>query len=249
MNPCVLITIYDHPDTIYDVVSGLAPMRLPCLIVDDGSAEPTRKALRQVCEAFPFVEVHTRARNGGRGAALKTGYRWAHDRGFTHALQLDADGQHDPSEAPRLLQASRAHPTALVLGDPIFDESAPRSRLYGRLVSRFWVWVDTWSFDVHDPLCGMRCVPLRETVRILDRAACGDFMDFDPELTVRLSWADVPIVNVPTHVRYFEEGVSHFRMVRDNVRLSLRYTRLFLGMLLRIPRLVRRRLQGRSLAP
>ena len=249
MNPCLLITIYDHPDTIYGVVAGLAPMGLPCLIVDDGSGEPTRKALHEVCEAFAFVAVRTHPRNGGRGAALKTGYRWAHSLGYSHALQLDADGQHDPAEAPSLLRASRENPRALVLGDPIFDDTAPRGRLYGRLVSRFWVWVDTWSFDVHDPLCGIRCVPLAETVKLLDRERCGDFMDFDPELTVRLCWAGVPIVNVPTHVRYFDEGVSHFRMVRDNVRLSLRYTRLFFGMLLRIPQLARLRLRARSVGP
>jgi len=246
---CSLITIYDHPDRIRDVVAGLFPLGLPCLIVDDGSAEPTRKALEQVKEAFPHVEVLVRARNGGRGAALKTGYRWAHAQGFTHALQLDADGQHDPAEAPALLEASRRDPDALVLGDPVFDDSAPRSRLYGRWISRFWVWIDTWSFDVHDPLCGMRCVPLAPTIEMLDRVRCGDRMDFDPELTVRLMWLGVPVVNVPVHVRYFEDGISHFHLVRDNVRLSLRYARLFFEMLARAPRRLVRAVRIRRAAP
>jgi glycosyltransferase involved in cell wall biosynthesis len=249
MNACSLITIYDHPDTIMDVVAGLAPLELACLIVDDGSAEPTRKALEQVAAKFPHVEILTHEQNGGRGAALKTGYRWAHSLGYSHALQLDADGQHDASEAPALLEASRRNEQALVLGDPIFDDSAPRSRLYGRWISRFWVWVDTWSLDIHDPLCGMRCVPLEPTVALLERERCGDFMDFDPELTVRLMWADVPVVNVPTHVRYFDDGISHFRLVRDNARLTLRYTRLFFGMLLRSPRLLMRALAGRHSGP
>jgi glycosyltransferase involved in cell wall biosynthesis len=241
-----LITIYDHPDTIQDVVAGLEPLGLPCLIVDDGSAEPTRKALREVQAAFPSVHLQTHVQNGGRGAALKTGYRWAHSLGYSHALQLDADGQHDPTSAPAFLQAARENPSALVLGDPIFDDSAPKSRLYGRWISRFWVWVDTWSLDVHDPLCGMRCIPLAPTVALLDRERCGNFMDFDPELTVRLMWAEVPIVNIPTHVRYFEEGISHFHLFRDNVRLSLRYARLFFEMLARSPQLLRRVLRGSS---
>jgi glycosyltransferase involved in cell wall biosynthesis len=248
LEACSLITIYDHPDTIRNVVAGLVPLGLPCLIVDDGSGPPTRRALEEVQAEFPHVRVNVRARNGGRGAALKTGYRWAHAEGFTHALQLDADGQHDPGEAGSLLEASRRHPDALVLGDPIFDDSAPRSRLYGRLISRFWVWVDTWSFDVHDPLCGMRCVPLADTVALLDRVRCGDYMDFDPELTVRLMWRGVPVVNVPIHVRYFEDGISHFHLFRDNVRLSLRYTRLSLGMLARAPRLLVKALRGRPAA-
>jgi glycosyltransferase involved in cell wall biosynthesis len=245
VNPCLLITIYDHPDTIYDVVAELEPLALPCIIVDDGSAEPTVRALARVTEAFDFVEVVTHEKNGGRGAALKTGYRHAFARGYSHALQLDADGQHDSADAPAFLGASRDAPDALVLGDPVFDESAPRSRLYGRRISRFWVWVDTWSLEIHDPLCGMRCIPLDATVRMLDESACGNFMDFDPELTVRLAWAGVPIVNVPTRVRYFEEGVSHFHLVRDNVRLSARYALLFLEMLTRAPRLLRRSLRAR----
>ncbi len=249
MNPCTLITIYDHPDTIRNVVKGLEPLGLPCLIVDDGSAAPTARALERVRAEFPFVQVHTRERNGGRGAALKTGYRWAHSLGYTHALQLDADDQHDPSSGPAFLDCSRRHPEALVLGDPVFDASAPRGRLYGRQISRFWVWIDSWSFAVNDPLCGMRCVPLEATVALLDRERLGDFMDFDPELTIRLQWAGVPIQNVPTSVRYFEDGISHFRMVRDNLRLSACYARLFFGMLARSPslalaRMRRRRSQG-----
>jgi glycosyltransferase involved in cell wall biosynthesis len=241
-----LITIYDHPDKILDVVKGLTPLELPCLIVDDGSGPSTKKALEEVKAAFPSVQIRTRAQNGGRGAALKTGYRWAHSLGYTHALQLDADDQHDAASAPAFLEASRENPQALVLGEPIFDESAPRSRLYGRLISRFWVWVETWSFDIRDPLCGMRCIPLEATVSLLDREKCGDFMDFDPELTVRLKWAGLAIVNVPTRVRYFDEGISHFHPLRDNVRLSLRFARLFFEMLWRSPELLRRALRVRS---
>jgi glycosyltransferase involved in cell wall biosynthesis len=242
LNPCLLITIYDHPDTIYGVVSALASLGLPCFIVDDGSGEPTRRALDRVRAAFDFVEVVTRERNGGRGAALKTGYRHVRALGYSHALQLDADDQHDPRAAPAFLEASRLHPDALVLGDPIFDETAPRSRLYGRRISRFWVWVDTWSFAIHDPLCGMRCMPLDATLRILDETECGNFMDFDPEITVRLVWAGVPVVNVPTRVRYFADGVSHFHAVRDNLRLSARHARLFFEMFAHAPALLRRTL-------
>ena len=246
MKPCTLIPIYDHPDTIHTVVAGLAPLELPCLIVDDGSGEPTREALAKVTADFPFARVERRAANGGRGAALKTGYRWALREGFTHALQLDADDQHDPGAAPNFFEAARRNPGALVLGEPRFDETAPKSRLYGRRLSQFWVWVDSMSLAVHDPLCGMRCIPLAPTVALLDRVSLGDHMEFDPELCIRLQWDGVPVENVPTEVRYHAEGVSHFQMVDDNLRLSGTYGKLFLGMLLRSPALALRKLVPRT---
>ena len=91
MNPCLLIPIYDHPRTIRGVVESLAPHGLPCLVVDDGSHAETRGVLERIESELARVSVHRRERNGGRGAALKTGYRLAAERGFSHAIQLDAE--------------------------------------------------------------------------------------------------------------------------------------------------------------
>jgi hypothetical protein len=172
--------------------------------------------------------------NRGRGAALRHGYRTAHRRGFSHVVQLDADGQHDPAEVGTLLDAAERAPEALVLGDPRFDETAPRSRLYGRRLSQMIVWAYTGSLAVHDPLCGFRCFPLPPTVALLDRHRFGDRMDFDPEIVVRLAWTGLPIVNVAVRVRYFPQGRSHFRLVRDNVLIAATYGRLLLALLGRI---------------
>jgi glycosyltransferase involved in cell wall biosynthesis len=180
--------------------------------------------------------VHRRARNGGRGAALKTGYRRAHQRGFSHVVQLDADGQHDASDLPRFLAAMEREPEALVLGAPVFDETAPRSRLWGRQLSRAMVWLATLSFDVGDPLCGFRGIPLAPTLALLEGVATGDHMDFDPQLVILLHWAGVPVRNVPTRVVYRRDGLSHFDGVRDNARLSALYARSLAGMLARLPR-------------
>jgi predicted LPLAT superfamily acyltransferase len=243
MKPCLLIPIYDHPATIAAVVEALAPLDLPCLIVDDGSGEETRRVLDRLAPRFEWVRVERHERNAGRGAALQTGYRSAARLGYSHAVQLDADGQHDAADVPAMLDAARRHPDALVLGEPIFDESAPLARRFGRSISRFWVWLETCSLAIRDPLCGFRCMPLLPTVRILDDVRCGTHMDFDLEIVVRLAWAGSPVVGVPTRVRYFADGVSHFDMFRDNVRLTWLHTRLFLGMLLRLPRLLAPRLR------
>jgi glycosyltransferase involved in cell wall biosynthesis len=239
--PCLLIPVYDHGREVRRVVESLAAWRLPCLLVDDGSASPTRFALEALEKEHAWVEVHRRERNGGRGAALKTGYRLAAARGFSHAIQLDADGQHDASDVPRFLEEIARDPGALVLGVPVFDDSVPRSRLYGRQLSRAMVWLATLSFDVVDPLCGFRAIPLAPTLALLDAVASGDHMEFDPELVMRLHAAGVPVRSVPTRVVYDPEGLSHFDMLRDNARLSRVYLLALLRMLGRLPRRRRRR--------
>jgi glycosyltransferase involved in cell wall biosynthesis len=226
LRPCLAIPIYDHGDTIAGVVESLAPLELPCIVVDDGSGEATRRELDGLARRLPWLEVRRHERNLGRGAALRTAYRAAASRGMTHVVQLDADGQHDAADVPRFLEAARARPEALVLGEPVFDGSVPWHRLHGRKLSQLIVWLETLSRAVHDPLCGFRCIPLAPTLPLLDGARTGDRMDFDPELVVRLVRAGVPVRNVPTAVRYPERGISHFRMVEDNLRIAWAYLRL-----------------------
>jgi hypothetical protein len=134
-----------------------------------------------------------------------------------------------------------------VLGAPIFDASAPRSRLVGRRVSRFWVHVETLSLAIHDPLCGFRCLPLAPTVDLLSRVTLGDRMEFDPEIAVRLVWDGLPVANIPTRVTYFPGGLSHFDPLGDNFRISWAHTRLVVGMLRR--RLPLARARRRPSAP
>ncbi len=237
MNPCLLIPNYDHGSTIEAVLESIAFTGLPCLIVNDGSHAETRAELERVEAAYDWVQVIHRRENGGRGAALRTGYRTAHERGYSHALQLDADGQHEAKDIPRLLEAAQKFPEALVLGRPVFDDSAPRLRLYGRMLSQFWVWVETLSFAIEDPLCGFRCFPLDATIRLIEETPMGDRMDFDPEIAVRLYWQGLEIVNVPTDVRYHEGGISHFAAGYDTWLIAKVHVRLVGGMLLRIPKL------------
>lgn len=229
MNPSLAIPIYDHGGTIAGVVESLVKYDLPLLIVDDGSGEATRQQLDHLEERHPWVEVVHHARNRGRGAALRTAYESAAARGRTHVIQLDADGQHDSADVPRFLEAAKAQPGALILGAPIFDDSVPWHRLRGRALSQAIVWLETLSKSVRDPLCGFRCIPLAPTLAVLERAHTGDRMDFDPELIIRLVRAGVPVVNIPTKVQYPVSGISHFRMVEDNLRIAWAYVRLAFG--------------------
>lgn len=242
MNPCLLIPIYDHKEEIRGVLDALAGYGLHCFVIDDGSDSETCCVLDAAEEEHAWVEVFHRDRNGGRGAALATGYRLALERGFSHTIQLDADGQHDAADVPRFIDMIRKNPDALVLGTPVFDDTVPKGRLYGRQLSRAMVWAATLSFDVSDPLCGFRGVPLAATVKLLNEARLGDRMEFDPNLVIRLHWAGVPIRNLSTRVVYNPGGLSHFDMIGDNVRMSGVYTAALFGMLMRSPRWILQRI-------
>ncbi len=246
MKPCLLIPIYDHKDQIRAVLDSLARFGLDCIVIDDGSGIETRMVLDAAEKDYRWLEVYHRDFNGGRGAALASGYRLATKRGFSHAIQLDADGQHDANDVPRFIEAIATNPDALVLGAPIFDETVPKGRLYGRQLSRFMVWLTTLSMDVSDPLCGFRGIPLAVTLDLLGQVKMGSHMEFDPQLIIQLRWRGVPVINLPTKVVYNSEGLSHFDFVRDNLRLIGVYVRALGGMLLRSPQLLMRRTSSAS---
>ncbi len=234
--PCGVIPTYDNPTTVGEVVLGVREWIPDVIVVDDGSARAGRQAVERLA-TLAGVRVHRRERNGGKGAAVKDGLGLALQLGFSHALQFDADGQHLLEDIPRFLEAARRRPDALILGSPVFDESAPRSRVIGRSITRFWTNLETyWSGVIDDPMCGFRVYPLVESTRA---GARGNAMDFDPEIAVRMVWRNVPIVNLETRVRYLDPdsgGVSHFRLVRDNALISWMHTRMVTGALLRLVR-------------
>ncbi len=241
--PCFLVPVYNHPHTIGRVVSALASHGLPIYLVDDGSDAPTRAALAQTVADCPQARLITLAVNGGKGAAVIAGFEQAHADGLTHALQIDADGQHNLADVPRFLELGAAQPEAVVCGRPIYDDSVPKSRLYGRAITHFWVRIETLSCEVPDSMCGFRLYPLAATMRVLGPHIARR-MAFDIEILVRLAWLGLPIVNVPTHVTYPQDGISHFAMLSDNLRISATHTKLVAGMLWRAPALVWRRLRA-----
>ncbi|MCC7013993.1 MAG: glycosyltransferase family 2 protein [Planctomycetes bacterium] len=239
--PTALIPIFDHGSTIASVVEPLRSLGLPCRIVDDGSAASTKEQLEALRRRFDDTQVWTLERNGGKGAALRVGFERVAEQGFTHAVVLDADGQHDVGDVPRFLRAAERHPTALILGSPVFGDDAPAARLYGRKISQVWVHIETLSRAIDDPLCGFRCYPVRETLHVFRTQGFGARMDFDPEIAVRLAWSGSQMLNVRTRVQYPRGGLSHFRMGRDNLAISWMHTKLVLEMLTRIPSLFARR--------
>lgn len=242
MKACVIVPVYNHEQAIPEVVARLKEQGLFCLLVNDGSSEACSKALGAIAEREAgWLALINRPENGGKGAAMVDGFNEAIRRGFTHALQIDADGQHDIDAIPEFLAAGRRQPDAMILGRPVFDDSAPRARLYGRRFTNLWIAINTLSLVIADGMCGFRLYPLEAVERLLETARIGRRMDFDIDIAVRLYWQGTNAVNVPTRVRYPYDGVSHFKLWRDNAMISMIHARLFLGMLMRFPQLLIRR--------
>jgi len=245
--PCIIIPVYNHQDTIRATVASLLRHGLPIYLVDDGSDQPTRDELARIRVDFPLVRASRLPRNSGKGAAVVSGMKLALADGMTHALQIDADGQHDTADVPRFVGRAAVRPDAMICGAPVYDGSAPKLRQYGRYISHVWVWVETLSFAIRDSMCGFRLYPLAAACALVEDVSLPVRMDFDTAIAVRLAWRGVPVENLPTRVIYPASGVSHFDMLRDNLRITLTHARLVCGMVLRLPLLLWRKLSpGRA---
>ncbi len=244
IRPMVVIPVYDHEHAIGHMVAAVRRHGLPCLLVDDGSSSPCARVLDALAAGDEGVHLERLPQNRGKGGAVMAGLRAAARLGASHAVQIDADGQHDPADLPAFLALAERHPEAIVCGVPRYDASVPKARLYGRYLTHVWVWINTLSLDIRDSMCGFRVYPLASVLPLIEAEPPGERMDFDPEVLVRAHWRGIPVVNRETRVTYPLDGVSHFDVLRDNLRISAMHARLFLGMLLRLPRLLWRRVAG-----
>jgi len=238
INVLIVIPHYRHETTLMTVVSDCRALGLDVLVVDDGSNEEASEQVLQQLEQKSLCQVLRRQNNGGKGAAVISGFIWANDQGYTHVVQVDADGQHDLNELMPLIARGKDAPEAIICGIPSYDESVPKHRFYARYLTHVWVWIETLSFKIKDSMCGFRLYPLASTMSLLGRRRLRRHMGFDLEILVRLKWAGVDIKNHPVKVNYPLDGVSHFNLWKDNVEISLLHTQLVCEMLLSFPRIL-----------
>lgn len=241
-SPCAIIPVYDHEHAVGRVLAAVRAADLPCLLVDDGSGPACARELDRLAAITPQTIVLRQPKNCGKGAAVIAGFHRAAELGYSHALQIDADGQHALGDIRGFVAEARTYPHALICGRPVFDASMPSVRRYGRCLTHAMVWLNTLSFDIPDSLCGFRLYPLRPVLELLEHEHVGPRMEFDTEIIVRLHWRGLPLRWLDTPVTYPLDGVSHFRLFRDNVRMVALQTRLTLGMLRRLPLILWRRL-------
>jgi predicted LPLAT superfamily acyltransferase len=235
MKLCAVIPSRNHWREVPAIVRRLRHAGLAVTIVDDGSGSPAREALARLRDPSGGVEVRRFETPQGKGGAVMAAMRAAIDAGFTHALQIDADGQHDLKALPRFLEMAARYPEAVICGRPIYDASAPLGRRIGRWVTHVWVWIETLSFRIPDSMCGFRIYPLAACARLFAHETPGSGMEFDTDILVRLFRRGVAPVFLAVKVVYPPENSSNFRMGADNFRIAAMHARLVLSMFVRLP--------------
>ena len=223
-----LVPFYNHPQNIKALIAALKTYELPIIVVDDGSDEASKQILAEL-ERTEGILLLTRAQNGGKGIAMKDGFKFALECGFSHVLQIDADFQHDAALIGEFLRESEAYPQSIVCANPIYGEDAPKSRVHGRKITNFWVAINTLSLGVKDAMCGFRVYPLEQLKKAAAKSKTNR-MEFDIEILVNAARQGVDMRWIDTYVRYEKGGVSHFKMVRDNALISLMHAKCFFSL-------------------
>jgi len=241
---CLVIPHYEHAEPLGRSLPALLATGLPLIIVDDGSSAAQRAHLRTNLDRVPAdapLTLLALPDNRGKGAAVLHGCAAARRAGHTHAVQIDADGQHDIGDLADMLALSEREPMAIVSGQPRFDDDAPAARVHGRKLTTAMIAIETLGGGIRDGLCGYRVYPLSAIEAIQARFDIAARMGFDTDMLVKASWLDIPIRFLPTRISYPPGGRSHFHYLSDNLALIRLHLRLLAGALVRLPHLMRRR--------
>lgn len=241
----VLIPSYNTGETVFKTVREARQYWEPVWVVVDGSTDGTDEGLRRMAELDSGLKLFVLPHNQGKGSAVLHGLHAAAKAGFSHALAMDADGQHPADLIPQFMALSQQNPDAAILGRPVFDASAPALRVRGRKISNWWTNLETLWQGVGDSLFGFRVYPVNPLREVMENNHWMRRFDFDTEAIVRLCWRGIRPLNIDAPVKYLrpeEGGVSHFNYVRDNILLTWMHTRLFFGFMARLPLLLWRKL-------
>ncbi len=205
-----LIPAYNCADRVVPVVRGVLRYVSDVLVVDDGSTDETAAAART---AGARVVVHES--NLGKGPAIRTGLAVLLGQPYTHILMLDADGQHDPEDAPRFL--AEAGEADFVLGNRLWrPEAIPAKRLWTNFIGTRALELMS-GFPLEDSQCGYRLVAASLLRRM---GLVGNRYSVDTEIIVRAGKLRARFAHVPVRVIY-EGSVSHYRPVWDTVHIVL----------------------------
>ena len=226
-NIAVVIPVYNHAATLPTVVAATLAAGWPVVVVDDGSDDGgTARLDRLECH---LVEL---PRNMGKGAAILAGAEKAASLGYEQIITLDADGQHDPQDAVLLAEKAAAiSGPAIIIGNrQMVQDTVPRSSLFGRAFSNFWVRLEC-GLELPDTQSGMRLYPIQELLQLHPRSRR---YDFEIEVLILAAWEGIAINSVDISVHYppGDQRISHFHQFKDNFRLTCLHTSLIIRRLL-----------------
>jgi len=213
---CVIIPTYNNEKTIGRVIKGVLSKTKDVIVVNDGSTDSTRKILR----GFKGLDTVQYERNRGKGYALRTAFSYAFKKGYTHAITIDSDGQHLPTDIPVMMRAAKKNSDAIIIGARNMDQKGiPRKSSFGNKFSNFWFRFET-GIDLPDTQSGFRVYPLASAAT---KRYFSDKFEFEIEVLVRAAWSGVRVISEPIRVVYQtdDERVTHFRPFKDFSRISV----------------------------
>lgn len=222
------IPVYNNPKTVLEMAKkALNSSSNLLFIIDDGSSTPIADLFKDdvfIKEALSsgrlFIERFSE--NKGKGAALKRAISWGVENNFTHVITVDADGQLNPEEIPKFQEASEKRPWNYILGERYFDETVPKSSVFGRSISNTMIWLES-GHKLTDTQTGFRCYPLFWVQNV---SSFRNRFDFELELIVKGLWLGAGAQTVPVSVIYPKNRVTHFNKLKDNFLLTLLHIQL-----------------------
>lgn len=218
---CVIIPTYNNGKTLKRVVDSVLGYTSDIIIVNDGSTDETQQILEQYSQ---LIQIHF-LKNGGKGMALRTGFKKAIELNYNYTITIDSDGQHFASDIPKFIEELENEREALLIGSRnMMQENVPKKSSFGNKFSNFWFWFET-GIRLEDTQSGYRLYPLNH---ISNKHFTNKF-ELEIEVIVRSAWKGIQVKNIPIQVLYDPaERVSHFRPFRDFTRISILNTVLVL---------------------
>jgi predicted LPLAT superfamily acyltransferase len=224
----VVVPVFNNLKTVAGLVRDVLALGVPVLVVNDGSTDGSSRVIDDL--AVPHIDV---PRNRGKGRAIRSALAWANERNYSHIITIDADGQHAARDIPPFIERIKEAPDKIIIGRRTFSHDAPGRSRFGRRWSNMWIRAASGA-RTSDSQSGFRAYPV---VPLVHMKFFGSRYEFEVEVLVRAVWAGLGLAEVDVSVQYFSGGerVSHFRMGRDNARISLMYTALVFRHWLPIP--------------
>jgi len=216
-NYCVIIPTYNNQGSLAGVIDRVLIQTDRIILVNDGSTDSTA----QILKSYPQLDLIQIPANAGKGKALQEGFQRAIQKGYSHAITIDSDGQHFPEDIPRFLEALKSEDTNQVLligARDMNQDSVPKKSSFGNKFSNFWFWFET-GISLKDTQSGFRLYPM-EPLKKLN--LWTNKFEFEIEVIVKSAWKGMAVKNIPIQVHYdLEKRVSHFRPFKDFARISV----------------------------
>ena len=213
---CVLIPTYNNHKTLKRVIDGVLQYTNHIIVVNDGSTDSTKSILQDYHNQFVVLDL---PQNKGKGNALRTGFKFAREKGYHYALTIDSDGQHFPHDIPSFIKVlkQKSKPVLIIGSREMEQDGIPKKSSFGNKFSNFWFWFET-GIKLNDTQSGYRLYPLK----FIPKKFWTNKFEFEIEIIVRTAWKGIDVMNIPIDILYDpNERVSHFRPFQDFTRISI----------------------------